>query len=513
LLEKLSFFCRLQLAHSSSSFSGTDFVLAILFYGGAKAIFWIFRQVPGIREVTLSRKKLWGGRFTTEEDPLFAKFNDSLPFDHQLLRMDIESSLAYSRALERARVFTNRERMKVERALRGILNDHTRDPGAISLSHAEDVHTYVEQILIQKVGALALKLHTGRSRNDQVATDLRLYVREKEMRIALKLDSLLNTLADHAERHLTVIMPGYTHLQRAQPIVFSHYLLAYGEMLLRDRQRLRDALSRTDVCPLGAGALSGTVYNVDRDALARDLNFSSAAQNSMDAVSDRDFVLDFLFFASTLLMHLSRLSEDLILYSSAEFSFIQMDDSMASGSSLMPQKKNPDALELVRAKSGRVFGHLISLLTVMKGLPMTYNKDLQEDKEGLFDAVITVENCLDIIKLVLTTIHIYPDRMRESATCGYLNATELADYLVEKRVPFREAHGIVGRIVIRASELNVPLEELPLSEYQSFSPLFSDDLYECLDLAKVVSRRKEAGGTAPVSIRKAIRLFRKRIRR
>ncbi len=459
----------------------------------------------------MSRKKLWGGRFASEEDPLFARFNDSLPFDRVLLEADIEGSLAYARALERAGVFTRRERMSVEKGLRLLLEQNRRDPDMIGRSQAEDVHTYVEEALAQKTGVLARKLHTGRSRNDQVAADLRLYLKQKEIGIDTLIRGLLETLANLAEKYFSVILPGYTHLQRAQPVYFSHYLLAFGEMLMRDRVRLREALERIDVCPLGAGALSGTVYAVDRIALARDLGFSSAAPNSMDAVADRDFVLDFLFFASTLLMHLSRLSEDLVLYSSAEFGFVQMDDSVSSGSSLMPQKKNPDALELVRGKAGRVFGHLLSLLTVLKGLPMTYNKDLQEDKEGLFDTVVTVENCLQMIGRVLEKMRIAPERMQEAALRGYLNATDLADYLVSRKMPFREAHRLVGKVVMRASELETALEQLPLREYQSFSPLFEGDLFEWLKLEKALSRRKEPGGTAPSAIRRSLRSFRKRI--
>jgi argininosuccinate lyase len=282
-------------------------------------------------------------------------------------------------------------------------------------------------------------------------------------------------------------------------------------MLLRDRKRLRDAAASADVCPLGSGALSGTVYRIGREALARELNFSSSSRNSMDAVADRDFVLDFLFFASALLMHLSRLAEDFILYNSAEFFFVQMDDSVASGSSLMPQKKNPDALELVRGKSGRVFGHLIALLTTLKGLPMTYNKDLQEDKEGLFDAVRTVEACLEMVLRVVEKIQLNPERMRESAAKGYLNATELADYLVAKNMPFRDAHSLVGKIVVRALELGITLEELPLREYQSFSPQFEDDVYRCLNLESVLARRKERGGTSPSAVRRSLREFRERI--
>jgi argininosuccinate lyase len=459
----------------------------------------------------LPREKLWGGRFASDEDPAFAEFNDSLPFDRNLFEVDIEGSLAYARALERAKVLTSQERRSIEKGLRLVLADARRDRESITRSNAEDVHTYVEQALRKKVGALALKLHTGRSRNDQVATDLRLYVKRKRISIEAQIDHLLETLANLAEKYSHVVLPGYTHLQPAQPVLFAHYLLAYGEMFVRDRRRLREAGARLDVCPLGSGALSGTVYRIDRDALARDLGFSSATHNSMDAVADRDFVLDFLFFASTLLVHLSRMAEDLIIYSSADFAFVQMHDSVASGSSLMPQKKNPDALELIRAKSGRIFGHLISLLTVLKGLPMTYNKDLQEDKEGLFDAIRTVEGCLTMMPKVLEKMQVNPGRMRESANKGYLNATELTDYLAAKKMPFREAHGVVGKIVMRASELGVALEELPLRVYQNFSPLFESDLYRSLSLEKTVSRRKEHGGTAPTAVRRSIRMFRKRI--
>jgi argininosuccinate lyase len=459
----------------------------------------------------LPRKKLWGGRFSSEEDPLFAAFNDSLPVDRELLEADISGSLAYARALERAGVFTHKDRLRVEKGLRQVLEENRRDPAAIVRSQAEDVHTYVEESLNKKIGILALKLHTGRSRNDQVATDLRLYLKQKELDLDAKIGHLLDALANLAEKYPRVITPGYTHLQRAQPVLFSHYLLAYGEMLMRDRERLQQAIARMDVCPLGAGALSGTIYSIDRNALAKDLGFSSAAQNSMDAVADRDFVLDFLFFASTLLTHLSRLAEDFILYNSSEFSFVQMDDSIASGSSLMPQKKNPDALELVRAKTGRVFGHLVALLTILKGLPMTYNKDLQEDKEGLFDTIRTVDISIQMVQRVLEKIRIAPQRMMEAATKGYLNATELADYLVAKQIPFREAHGLAGKIVMRASELGIALEEMPIREYQSFSPLFEEDVYRSLKLENALARRKEQGGTAPATVQKALRLFRKRI--
>ena len=456
-------------------------------------------------------KKLWGGRFSAEEDPLFKKFNDSLPFDCELLEADITGSLAYARALERAGVFSRKELHAVEKGLREVLNDARKNPQTILESGVEDVHSYVEGALGDKIGALALKLHTGRSRNDQVATDLRLYLKNKELETVAVLNRFLETLTNLAAKHTNTIMPGYTHVQRAQPVLFSHYIMAWCEMFLRDRDRLLDALRRIDVCPLGSGALSGTVYQIDRDMLARDLGFSSASYNSMDAVADRDFALDFLFFAAALAMHLSRLAEDFILFNSSEFAFVQMDDSVSSGSSLMPQKKNPDALELIRGKTGRVYGHLMALLTVLKGLPMTYNKDMQEDKEGLFDAIRAVDQCLRVANVVFEKIIIRPDRMCGAALKGYLNATELADYLVARKMPFREAHGLVGKIVMRVSELEISLDELPLREYQTFSPLFGEDLYECLKLEKTVAGRLEQGGTAPQTVKKAISLMRRRI--
>jgi argininosuccinate lyase len=459
----------------------------------------------------LAGNKLWGGRFASGPDRLFAELNDSLSFDRELLEADIQGSVAYSHALERAGVFNSKQRRRVQRALRSILDEHRRNPGLIERSRAEDVHTYVEQALAAKVGDLALRLHTGRSRNDQVATDLRLYLIDKVGALETELNRLLEALADLAERNLAVVLPGYTHLQRAQPVLFSHYLLAYGAMLLRDRDRLRETAARTRVCPLGSGAISGTIYKIDREALARELGFDAASDNSMDAVSDRDFVLDFLFFASMLMAHLSRLSEDLILYSSAEFGFLQMHDSVSSGSSLMPQKKNPDAAELVRGKTGRVVGHLVALLTVMKGLPMAYNKDLQEDKEGLFDTVRTLEKSIPLMSLVLQRLQLHSDPMRRAATQGHLNATELADFLVARNMPFRKAHELVGKIVLYASERNCSLEDLRLSEFRRFSRLFTPELYRCLQVERSLARRRERGGTAPAQVRRALQRFRRRI--
>jgi len=459
----------------------------------------------------MARKKLWGGRFAEEEDPLFAALNDSLPFDQDLIEADVQGSIAWSHALERAGVITRREQENLSSALEGILKEHRRNPNRIGASGAEDVHTYVELSLRKSVGELALKLHTGRSRNDQVATDIRLHMKRKCLDSEGAINSMLRTIAELADRHRTDVLPGYTHLQGAQPVLLAHYLLSYGEMFLRDRERLRQLVARMDVCPLGSGALAGTAYEVDRKALARELGFSAVSANSMDAVSDRDFVLDFLYFASILMMHMSRLSEDLILYTSSEFGFVRMSDRVASGSSLMPQKKNPDALELIRGKTGRVYGHLMAMLTVLKGLPMTYNKDLQEDKEGLFDAIRTVMSCLQILDLVLKTIEFRSDRMRSCAREGYLGATDLADYLVARKVPFREAHGIVGRVVLRASELGLKLEELSLEEYRRISPLFQRDLYACLRLESLLARRAVMGGTSAVQVRGALRRFHKRI--
>ncbi len=460
----------------------------------------------------MTTHRLWGGRFKSGSDPLFSQFNDSLPFDRTLLEADIEGSVAYSRALERAGVLTPSEGRRIRAGLREILTAHRRNPAAIASSDAEDVHSWVETELFRRAGECALKLHTGRSRNDQVATDLRLHLRRECDEIGRDLEALIGTIADLAEDGLDVILPGYTHLQRAQPVLWSHYLMAYAEMLFRDRERLLACRRRTNHSPLGSGALSGTVYDIDRQKLARELGFAGISANSMDAVSDRDFVLDFLYFASVLLVHLSRLSEDLVLYSTSEFGFVELGDDVTSGSSLMPQKKNPDALELIRGKSGRVMGHLMGLLTVLKGLPMSYNKDLQEDKEGLFDAIRTTTICLRMMTRVLKSVTIRPDRAVAAATEGFLSATELADYLSARGLPFRQAHHVVGRIVLKAMELQRGLESLPLEEYRQYSPLFDRDLYACLEPRAAVKRRRAAGGTSPAAVRREIRQLRRRLR-
>jgi argininosuccinate lyase len=459
----------------------------------------------------LAKKKMWGGRFASDEDPCFEEFNRSLRFDKALLEFDIQGNLAYAGALERAGVLTRGQRKKLEDGLSSILREHRKSPRRIAMSRAEDVHSYVEQELEVRVGELAGKIHTGRSRNDQVATDLRLYLRAGYRSVEHEINGLLRVLADTAQKFMTVILPGYTHLQRAQPILAAHFFLAYGEMLLRDRQRIWQAGTRLEICPLGSGALSGTVYDIGRDLLARELGFAAASENSLDAVSDRDFVLDFLYFAAVTMMHLSRLSEDLIIYSSAEFGFVQLDDRVTSGSSLMPQKKNPDALELIRGKCGRVFGHLLGFLTTLKGLPMSYNKDLQEDKEGLFDSVSTLTSSVIMMRRVLETIRIDTRRVEAALAGGYLDATELADYLVARNIPFRKAHYLVGRIVMRAIKLDLRLDQLPLEEYRSICPLFDEDLYARLNPKAAVTRRGERGGTAPAAVRKALARFRRKI--
>ncbi len=459
----------------------------------------------------MKRKKLWGGRFAAEEDSFFSEFNDSLPFDRELIEADVQGSIAYANALGRAGIVTAGEKRKLIAGLKEVLVEHRKDPARIAASGAEDVHTYIENALAERIGLLALKLHTGRSRNDQVVTDTRLYLRTKCVEIEAELNALLHSVASAAARHRTVVLPGYTHLQGAQPVLLSHYLLAYGEMFLRDRDRLRMTIDRINVCPLGSGALAGTPYRIDREVLARELGFPRASNNSLDAVSDRDFILDFLHFASVMMMHFSRMSEDLIIYSSAEFGFVQMSDSVASGSSLMPQKKNPDALELIRGKTGRVYGHLVAMLSMMKGQPLAYNKDLQEDKEGLFDTIRTVTSCTRMLRRVLETMSVDSESMRQRAENGYLNATEVADYLVARKVPFRQAHHVAGLIIRRAIELGVALKGLPIDEYRRVSPLFCEDIYSCLDLETVVSQRIEKGGTAPPQVREALRRFVRRI--
>jgi argininosuccinate lyase len=441
--------------------------------------------------------KLWGGRFTGKADAGFAQFNQSFSFDRRLFEADIRGSIAHSAGLVSAGVLTTEEANQIKIALEQILNTGQRDPQYLDELESEDVHSFVESRLVDLIGDLGRKLHTGRSRNDQVATDLRLWLRTEIDALGTLLRDSQSALLDFADANREVVIPGYTHLQRAQPILLAHWCLAYFEMLMRDRERLGEVRKRVNVMPLGSAALAGTSFAIDRDAVAQALGFESVSQNSLDAVSDRDFVIEFASAAALIMLHLSRLAEDIVLYCTSEFGFFELSDAVATGSSLMPQKKNPDSMELVRGKAGRVFGHLQSVLTTMKGLPLAYNKDMQEDKEALFDTVDTVGACLSVTTTVLRNIHVNDARARDAAKHGYLNATELADYLTRKGVPFREAHETVGKIVTYAIERGVEIDELSVNKLQSFSTLIDEDVMEALSLAKTLATKAQTGGTAP----------------
>src|SRR3989440_2432722 len=437
---------------------------------------------------------LWGGRFKGETDPAFAEFNSSFGFDRRLFAVDVQASMAHCDGLETAGVLTNSESERIKSALQTILERGQASAHYFDEQTAEDVHTFVEARLVEMIGDLGRKLHTGRSRNDQVATDLRLWLRGEIDKLAVALRNTQEALLDLAEGNRDAVIPGYTHLQRAQPILFAHWCLAYFEMLARDRERLSDVRKRVNVMPLGSAALAGTSYTIDREAVARALGFDSVSRNSLDAVSDRDFCIEFASSASLIMVHLSRLAEDIIIYATIEFGFFELSDAVATGSSLMPQKKNPDSMELVRGKAGRVFGHLTSLLTTMKGLPLAYNKDMQEDKEALFDAVDTVDASVRVTITVLGNLRVNEERTREAATHGYMNATELADYLVRKGMPFREAHETVGRIVMHAIGRGVELNELTLDEIRSYSPLIAEDVFESLTLEQTLATKNQKGG-------------------
>ncbi len=442
---------------------------------------------------------LWGSRFDRPPDEQFARFNNSFHFDWRLYDVDIRASQVYAAALARAGVIAGDEARAIQAGLERVHAEFAR--GAFEPSPAdEDIHTAVERRLFELIGEPAHKLHTGRSRNDQVATDTRLYV----MKACADVDSLLcaaqTALVEQAEAHLDALLPGYTHLRRAQPVSFGHYLLSFFWMFQRDRERFRHAQSTAAVLPLGAGALAGNAFNIDREFLARELGFERIGENSMDAVSDRDFIVEFLFAAALFQVHASRLAEDLILYSSAEFGLIQLDDAYATGSSLMPQKKNPDALELVRGKTGRVIGDLNALLVTLKGLPSTYDKDLQEDKEPLFDAIDTLSLTLPVLTGVIRTLRVDEEKMRAALDEGML-ATDLADYLVRRGVPFREAHGIVGELVKRAETRGIALSNLSLADFQALSPQFGADVFRVFDFKQSAAQRNVAGGTGPAAVR------------
>lgn len=455
---------------------------------------------------------LWGGRFTQAADSRFKAFNDSLRFDYRLAEQDIVGSIAWSKALVSVNVLSVQEQQQLEQALNQLLQSVQQDPEQILASDAEDIHSWVEQKLIEQVGDLGKKLHTGRSRNDQVATDLKLWCRDQGVHLLLALKTLQQQLVAVAAEHQATVLPGYTHLQRAQPVTFAHWCLAYLEMFERDESRLTDALARLNTSPLGSGALAGTAYAIDREVLAADLGFTRATRNSLDAVSDRDHVMELMSVASISMLHLSRLAEDMIFYTTGEAGFIELADTVTSGSSLMPQKKNPDALELIRGKTGRVYGALAGMMMTVKALPLAYNKDMQEDKEGLFDALDTWFDCLQMAGLCFDGIKVNAARTLEAAKQGYSNATELADYLVAKGIPFREAHHIVGVAVVAAIGKGVALEELSLAELQQFSPLIEQDVYPILTIESCLEKRCALGGVSPKQVAHAVQQAQARVK-
>ncbi|MEG9532064.1 argininosuccinate lyase [Mannheimia indoligenes] len=447
---------------------------------------------------------LWGGRFTQQADAKFKYFNDSLRFDYRLAIQDIEGSIGWAKAITSVGILTESELEQLIAALNEVRAEVESNLAIILKDDAEDIHSWVESKLIEKVGDLGKKLHTGRSRNDQVAVDIKMWCKVQAAALQERIRALQERLVSVADENQGSVMPGYTHLQRAQPVTFAHWCMAYYEMLERDFSRLSDANKRMSTCPLGSGALAGTAYGIDRDLLACDLGFEEATRNSLDSVSDRDHILELLSTASISMVHLSRFAEDLIIFNSGESGFLEMSDHVTSGSSLMPQKKNPDACELIRGKSGRVFGALTGLLTTLKGLPLAYNKDMQEDKEGIFDALETWQACLEIAELVLVDIQVNTERTREAAQQGYANATELADYLVAKGVPFREAHHIVGEAVVYAISKKEPLEALSISEFQQFHHTINDDVYPILSLESCLEKRCAKGGVNPQRVAEAI---------
>ncbi|KPJ64053.1 argininosuccinate lyase [candidate division WOR-1 bacterium DG_54_3] len=464
------------------------------------------------RKARVSRKlkKAWAGRFRQAMAKSAEEFSSSVHYDVRLYKQDIVQSIAYARALFQARVLTGVECKRIVKALEAIL----KGIGASKIKlkpELEDLHMNVEALLIERIGDVGKKLHSGRSRNDQVATDLRMYIKFEVTEVVLLIRKLQSALLDLAEANLKVILPGYTHLQRAQPVLLSHHLTAYFEMLERDKERFLKAGEEADVLPLGSGALAGTNFKIDREGLAKELGFSRISRNSMDAVSDRDFAIDFVAACALLMMHLSRFSEELIIWSTYEFGFIEISDQYTTGSSIMPQKKNPDIAELVRGKSGRVYGHLFSLLTMMKALPLAYNRDMQEDKEPIFDTIDTIKAVLPIFEEMIRNTKINSEQMGKSAKKGYLTATDLAYYLVRRGVPFREAHKIVGKIVAYCEESNMQLEYLSLQQLKQFSEAFSYDATRILSSESSIASKDVPGGTAPKRVKEAIKRARKNL--
>jgi argininosuccinate lyase len=455
-------------------------------------------------------KKLWAGRFSQPTDPLVEVFTASLPFDNRLLPYDLAGSQAHLKMLACQEILSQKEARQIAKGLKAIQLEWEQGKLFFPIED-EDVHMFVEKRLIQKIGPLGGKIHTARSRNDQVALDLRLYLRDQIQTLKEELFSLQKALLEKAKNQGLLILPGYTHLQRAQPVILGHHLLAYLEMFFRDQQRLSEVYQRVDILPLGSAALAGTSYPIDRGLVARELGFHQVSANSMDAVSDRDFVIEFLSAGSILMMHYSRMAEELILWSGSEFDFIEISDAFCTGSSIMPQKKNPDVPELIRGKTGRVYGHLMAMLTIMKGLPMTYNRDLQEDKEPVFDTVDTLMNSTRLLSRLWPTLKFKAHTMERASETGYLLATDLADYLVKKGLDFRSAHHIVGTVVAFALGKGMELKDIPLAVLKTFHPIFAEDVNTVLDLRLAMSQRNSWGGTAPKLVQKALREMEKRI--
>ncbi|AEV67883.1 argininosuccinate lyase [Acetivibrio clariflavus] len=447
--------------------------------------------------------KLWGGRFEKSTDKSVDDFNSSIRFDSRMYKQDILGSIAHAKMLGKCKIIPQEDSELIQATLKEILKDI--ENGKIDFEiDAEDIHMNIEKILISRIGDVGKRLHTGRSRNDQVALDIRMYLKDEICEIKKMLISLENTLIDISEKNLDTILPGYTHLQRAQPITFAHHMMAYFQMFKRDISRLDDCYKRMNIMPLGSGALASTTYPLDRYMVADELGFDEITENSLDGVSDRDFIIELVSCLSIIMMHLSRFSEELIIWSSHEFGFVEMDDAYSTGSSIMPQKKNPDVAELVRGKTGRVYGSLISILTVMKALPLAYNKDMQEDKESIFDAVDTVKLCLPVFTQMIATMKINKENMYRAAQGGFTNATDMADYLVKKGIPFRDAHEIIGKMVLYCIGNNKAIDELTMEEFKNFSPLITEDVYKEISLETCVSGRNLPGGPAKERVLEAI---------
>ena len=456
--------------------------------------------------------KLWGGRFTKETNQLVHNFNESLSFDRKFYRQDIRGSIAHVKMLARQGILSSEDEKAIIEGLTGILED--LDSGKLTIpehSEYEDIHSFVEGTLTERIGEAGKRLHTGRSRNDQVALDMKLYTRDEIGELDGLLKDLLKELLEIMAENLDTFMPGFTHLQKAQPITLAHHMGAYFEMFSRDRSRLADIRRRMNYCPLGSGALAGTTYPLDRNYTAELLGFDGPTLNSMDSVADRDYLIELLAALSTISMHLSRFCEEIIIWNTNEYRFVEIDDSYSTGSSIMPQKKNPDIAELIRGKSGRVYGALVSLLTTMKGLPLAYNKDMQEDKELSFDAIDTVKGCLALFTGMISTMTFRRDVMEESAKRGFTNATDAADYLVNHGVPFRDAHGIVGQLVLACIERGISLDELALEEYQKISPVFEEDIYQAISMETCVEKRTTIGAPGRKAMEQVIEVYRKQL--